>query len=356
MNRIGDFVEGTKGLIEGALLASELARSTTPKIDERFMQKAQKATAAPGSFFTSVPWSSLEGEARPESIRHDLTLLPPNPYDSTEVDAALGLVNMMLGDETTQQLTATFTDYATEHDIFERMRATPNKAGEKFVVVSNHLQLPDQGFTMGLLHNAARAKQVDRLEHHLTVVVGRLIGYYQLGETNVVDGILRKAGSVLKTFPKGSEAMREEDNPDAERDEKILSTFRAICNHRTKQVFEDLVQSREGHIICMAPSGEQDKEHEDSVVMSRFGKGTNEMLEAASQRGATVIPAFVDYGFDQSVVRLLDPIPGYAIKDTSDCDHIGEAIAAAGSFARGEAHVRNPDITRFGKKVLYHTA
>lgn len=347
MNR---FVDGIKHFGEGMVVATELARETTPLIDERFLAIGRRAiSGSDNPFFGIIEESQLQGDQRPESVRHSLTLLQPNALNTTEVDERLGLVDLMLGEQATE-LTAAFHDYATEHSIFERMKSTPTKQGEKFVVVSNHLELPDQGFTLGLWQKAGREAGFDRLEHHLTVVVGRLIGYYQLGDANVVDDILRKAGSVLKTFPAGgSESMTE--------DEQALSLFRKICNHRTKDAFGELIESREGRIICMAPSGEQD--HLDRkrgvVTMRRFGGGTSEMMIDASQQGATIIPIFVDYAPDGSVAKLLDPIGPGALTNRQDCDEIGTQIASAGSYARGAAYAQNPRIQRFHSAIEYDT-
>lgn len=336
---------------EEAMLATELAREVTPKIDERFLALGKKAIGqSQNPFFSIIDGETLLGEARPESVNHHLTLLHPNAHSTQEVSDQLAKVDLMLGAEATS-LTEQFSAYAKEHSIFERLQATHKKPGEKFIVVSNHLELQDQGFTLGLWQKAGREQGYDRLENHLTVVVGRLIGYYQLGDENVVDDILRKAGSVLKTFPSGgTEAMSE--------DEQALSLFRKICNHRTKEAFKDLIEARQGQIICMAPSGEQDKFEPDTgaMTMRRFGEGTTEMMVDASQSGATILPLFVDYQLGANIARLLSPIEPGAVKNRDDCDEIGHRIATAGTGARGEARVTHPDVTRFRSDIRYSTA
>lgn len=337
-----------KQFADEARLAAELAHEATPLIDERFLAIGRRVIEASSNpFFSIIDEPLLRGESRPESVNHHLTLLHPNPQSTQEVSDQLNKVDLMLGNEAIE-LTDTFGAYAKKHDLFERMRATPNKPGEKFIVVSNHLELQDQGFTLGLWQKAGREQGYDRLENHLTVVVGRLIGYYQLGEENVVDDILRKAGSVLKTFPSGgTEALTE--------DEQMLGLFRKICNHRTKEAFKELLESREGRIICMAPSGEQDKLDKVSgdVMMRRFGAGTSDMMIAASESGATIVPIFVDYQLGANIVRLLDPIHPGAVKNRDNCDEVGRRIATAGTGARGEARIRYPDEQRFLHNIRY---
>jgi hypothetical protein len=337
-------------IVKEAALAVELTHTETPKVDAQFLAIAEDAAQRSGSFFSVVGGVALEGETRPDSINHKMTLLPPNVYSTAELDEVLGYVDALLGAENTQMLTAKFSDYAQEHALFERIQNNAESAGEKFLIISNHLQLADQGFTMGLLHKAARMNNVDRIENHLTVVVGRIIGYFQLGDKNVIDGILRKAGSVLKTFPAigTSEA--------GELDDGKLRLVRSICNHWTKQSLGELLDSNEGRIICMAPSGEQDKEQDGSVLMSHFSGATADLIVEANNRGATIIPVFVDYANDQSIVAFLDPIPPASITSREDCDSIGSEIAATGSLARGEMHHKHPDIARFGNKVIYQTS
>lgn len=341
------FIDSAKRITEATRIAAELGNETTPLIDERFLSMAERATSQEGSFFNAIGRTAL-AEQRPDSVNHDLTLLPPNTLSDQETLGILGLVDLMLTAEQSGNLTEQFAAFTAEHQIFERIKANPEKPGDDFIVVSNHLQLPDQGFTMGLFHKAAREQGLDRLENYLTGVVGRLIGYYQLGDVNVVDGILRKAGSILKTFPSGgTEAMSE--------DEQALSLFRAICNHRTKLAFAELLASREGRIVCMNPSGEEDKYNPtlNAIVMRRFGKGTCDMLVDASQSGATIVPLFADYGPDDSIVSFLPPIEPGAIQSREDCDLLGESIAATGTFERGRASLEKPDITRYKQKIVY---
>lgn len=341
-------IDRASQFIDSARVASELGGQNTDKIDDRFMSIAESATAGNDSFFTCIGRSALTSDVRPDSINHHLTFLQPNAFSDEETVATLGLVNLMLGQDTTTRLTEVTHSYFVKHRIFDRIQATKTKKGEKVIIPSNHLQLPDQGFTVGLIQNAARKEGIDRIDAHLTAVLGRLIGYYQLGDKNVVDDILRKACSVLKTFPAGgTEALTE--------DEKDLSIYRKISNHRTKQAFKELLSEVQGRIVCMAPSGEQDSYDPelDAVVMGKYGSSTSELLIDASQSGALIVPLFADYGSDASIASYLDPIEPGEIKNRDDCDAIGDLIAAEGNRARAIAGVTSPNIKRFGQKVVY---
>lgn len=354
------FVDAARLHKEQLVLAAELSRETTPLIDERFLSMAQRATDKPGAFFSCIDSELLKGETRPESVNHHLTFLPPNPATTLEIDQQLEKVDIMLSPQASV-LTKIIGDYADNQNIFERLKKRSDKSGEKFVFVSNHLKLPDQGFTMGLLQKAAREQGIDRLEHNLTVVVGRLIGYFMLDgvdakggvvSENVIDDILRKAGSVLKTFPRsGSESM--EEGEDKNEDEEALTLFRKICNQRTKHVFQELIESREGRIMCMAPSGAEDKLVGDTVQMSRFGEGTADLMVAASRAGATIVPMFVDFDLGANLLVPLDPIGPGGLNSREDCDEIGDLIAREGTYARGAALAKNPEVERYKHTITY---
>ena len=328
--------------------ARELGHETTPVIDDLFLTLGRQALGrSEGSFFNLIDSSLLTGDLRPESVDHHRTILQPNAVTSEEVEKTLGLVDLMLGPQA-GVLTEQFKNYAETNEIFARMQA-----GEKFLVVSNHLELPDQGFTLGLWQKAARDEGLDRLEHQLTVIIGRLIGYYQLGDTNVMDGILRKAGSVLKTFPvSGTEKLDEASTEAIAK----LRLFRKICNERSKDALRDLMTSPEGRMVCMAGSGTQDRfdPTDGAVHMEPFGSGTCEMIIDSSTHGATVIPLFADYAPDHSIVRILPPIQPKSLVTRADCDEIGRQIAGEGSHARGAAYAEHPDIERFFHPIIYN--
>jgi len=334
-----------RNAITAGLVAIELSHENTPIIDEQFINIATREADQDGALFSVLDLHLLHPDRRPDAIRHTKTLLPPNPISGQEVTKTLSLVDMMLGEQV-PEIQSIFSDEIRNINLFEHMKATPEKAGGKFIIVSNHLQLSDQGFTLGFLHKVALEHGIDRLEHHLTAVIGRAIGYFQFGELNAVDDILRKVGSVLKTFPSsGSEALTEDE-------QQSLMIFRGICNHFTKQAFSELITSRTGRIICMAPSGEQDKfnAEREVVTMSSFGKGTSELMIEACEQDALIIPVYVDYGNDASIVKFLEP---RSVSSIEDCHQVGQDIAATGTYARGEATGKYPQIKRFHYPVTY---
>lgn len=331
-------------MLAAGQVALELASETTPKIDEQFLSIAGRVASQEGALFSVIDESKLTGSMRPDGVRHNKTYLPPNALTDKEITETLSLVDIMLGDQV-GELKSTFSDFIDEHNIFDRIKSTPEKVGEKFIIVSNHIQIADQGFTMGLFHKAAREKEIDRLENLSTAVIGRAVGYFQFGELNVIDDVLRKVGSVLKTFPSGgSESLSDE--------QQTLMIYRGICNHHTKQAFSDLISSRDGRLIYMAPSGEQDKfdSQRNVVIMSRFSKSTSQLIIDACNEGATVIPIFVDYGNDASLAKFLEP---RQVRSQSDCDEVGQEIARAGTIARITSGIKNPHIKRFGTPVIY---
>jgi hypothetical protein len=335
-----------RNLINAGKAVLELAGEAAPIVDEQFMRIASRQAEA-GGFFSVIDATYLEGNRRLDSIKHSpgCTLLPPNPYSNDEIVNALELIDLMLPGQV-DEILAIFSEEARRLDLFRRIRSTPDSPGAKFLVVSNHLNLPDQGFTMGFLHKAAAEQGFDRLEHHLIAVVGRLIGYFNLGQSNVVDDILRKVGSVLKTFPSGgSESLTEDE-------QETLRLFRRVCNHHTKQVFGEVLELRGGQVICMAPSGEEDRfdPAADIVRMRAFGEGTNDLVIEACRKGAVVLPAFVDYGPTASIVRFLGE---RTVKSQADCHEIGREIAAVGTYARAEARQLHPEIDRFNYPITY---
>ena len=336
---------GAQLFAESVKIAFELGRETTPHIDTQFMTIAEREAAIEGGLFSVIDPDLLEGPNRPDAIRHELTLLQPNAVTDQEIADTLFLVDMMLGEQV-PEITEKFAEATDRIGIFERLQHDRTRPSSKLIVVSNHLELSDQGFTMGFLHKAAEQHQVERLENYLTAVIGRVVGYFNFGEKNVIDGILRKAGSILKTFPSGgSEALTEDE-------QKALRFFREICNHHTKQAFGELVGAQNGRIITMAPSGEQDRyDAEQGVVhMRTFGKGTCNMIIDACKQGATVLPVFVDYSPTTSIVKFLDTCEPASI---DDCHKIGEQIAAVGTEARAKKSKEFPDEKRYKAGIIY---
>lgn len=336
---------GAQLLAESVRIAFELGRDTTPHIDAQFMAIAEREAAKEGGLFSVIDPGLLEGPNRPDAIRHDLTLLPPNAVTNQEIADALFLVDLMLGEQV-PEITEKFAEATDKVGIFERLQHDRTRASGKLIVVSNHLELSDQGFTMGFLHKAAAEHGVERLENYLTAVIGRVVGYFNFGDKNVIDGILRKAGSILKTFPNGgSEALTEDE-------QKALRLFREICNHHTKQAFAELMGTQNGRIITMAPSGEQDRyDTDEGVVRMRcFGKGTCNMIIHACMEGATVLPVFVDYSPTKSIVKFLDTCTPTSM---DACHEIGHQIAAVGTEERAKMVKQAPDEKRFMTPISY---
>ena len=141
-------------------------------IDEQMYGLAQQVVATEaGALFDVIDRAVMEGEVTPDAIDHGSVFLAPNPYSGAEQEEVLGLLDLLHGEQV-PALTAAFADFAQGHDLFKRVQA-----GETFIFPSNHLELQDQGFTLGYLHRAAQAEGVDRLEHHITLMIGRLLGY-----------------------------------------------------------------------------------------------------------------------------------------------------------------------------------
>lgn len=315
-------------------------------IDDRMLELASHVGGL-SAFFSQVSVEYLQQQPRPDAVNHHLAYLPPNVYSSHEQEQTLALVDLMCGEQV-PEVTAIFAEYFAKHDVFERL-----KNGEKFLIPSNHLELPDQGFTLGYISKAAREQGIDRLEDHITLFIGRLLGYFQLGDKNVIDDILRKAGGILKTFPvSGSEAMREEAVTEDELD-FMMKLFRKYSNGRTKHEFERLIRSSEGQMIMMAGGGSQDhKLRSGTVEMHPFGHTTSELLALACKKGATILPLFADYGSDVSLVEFGDPMQ---ISSGSEAHRVGEIIAEMGTVARHRAITEHPEIERFKGDIVYPT-
>jgi len=331
-------------LVSAGSIAMELSKETTPKIDEQFLSIAERVASQEGALFRVIGKEALSSAMRPDGIKHNLTYLKPNPASDQEVINTIGLEDLMLGDQI-PELKSKFEEYINKHDILNNLMPSKEKSGSKYLIVSNHLQLPDQGFTLGFFHKVAREQGIDRLENYSTAVIGRVIGYFQFGELNVIDDILRKVGSVLKTFPSGgSEALSPE--------EEKLMIYRGICNHHTKTAFHEIISSRQGQLIFMAPSGEQDKFNREKnvVTMSSFSKSTSQLMIDACNEGAVVVPVFVDYGADASIAEFSEP---RVVRSIGDCNEVGREIARTGTIHRGIASVNNPSVKRFKTPIEY---
>lgn len=316
------------------------------QIDEAMFALAEQVVhSEAGALFDMIDRSVLDRAHLPDAIDHDTVLLPPNPHSTAEQDAVLALLDLLQGAQV-PDVTARFAAFAEEQKVFERVLD-----GETFIFPSNHLELQDQGLTLGYLHRVARAQGIDRLEHHITLMIGRLLGFLRLGDRNVIDDILRKAAAVLKTFPvSGSEVMDENVITEADLDRR-LKVFRKVSNERTRREFERLVRSSQGGIILLAGGGSRDfrDEHGD-VSMNPFGRSTRSLIADACTQGAWVVPTFVDYDADVSLVEFGEPTRP---TDGAGVHHVGEVIAAMGNMARGVARTEHPDVERFRTRIFY---
>jgi hypothetical protein len=315
-------------------------------IDEQMYLLAEQVVATEaGALFETIDRAAIEADRTPDAIDHGSVLLPPNPYTGAEQEEILGLLDLLHGEQV-PALTEAFREYARHQDLFKRVRA-----GETFIFPSNHLELQDQGFTLGYLHRAAQEAGVDRLEHHITLMIGRLLGYLRLGDRNVIDDILRKVGGVLKTFPvSGSEVMDEGVVTEEDLDRR-LRIFRRSANERTKREFERLMHSSQGNIVLLAGGGSRDARDEaGDVFMHPFGRTTRSMLAGACTTDAWIVPLFVDYGDQISLVEFGEPT---RVADDDSVHHIGEIIAAMGNRQRGMARITHPGIDRFAARIFY---
>jgi hypothetical protein len=324
----------------------DVADRLTHHIDGRMLELARQiGGTSTGAFFETVTEEYLLGQPRPDAVNHHLAYLHPTPFSTAEQHRVLGIVDVMQGDQV-EAITAAFADFATQEKLFERL-----EAGAKYVFPSNHFDLPDQGFTLGYVHKAAHATTgLDRLEHYVTTLVGRLLGYYEVGGLNVVDGILRKAGGILKTFPtSGGEVLDESQVVEDDLD-PLLRGFRKVCNHQTKRELDRLLTSSTGHLVLLAGGGAHDTvTATGDVEMQPFGRSTREAM-ARADGSVVVVPLFVDYGPDASLVDFGTPRP---LTDPDEGHAVGHEIAALGNRQRGAAMARHPQVERFRGTIRY---
>jgi hypothetical protein len=346
LHSIGLYVRATKALME-------LGHEVTPEIDREMIGIARRVSEQDGALFNVIDPKYLVRGNRPDAINHQKTLLAPNRNNRIETVQTLDLVDVLLRDQVTE-IKAKFAEAFGSIGLLDRIVADPDRPGAKFILPSNHLQLADQGFSIGMMHKVANEHGLDSIENHITAVIGRVVGYFEFNGQNVIDGILRKVCSVLKTFPvAGSESMTDE--------ERVLTLVRRAFNDRTQVEFNNLVNSREGNALFVAPSGEQDKYDPltNIVTMSRFGRGTCQMMIDACSQGAEVVPLFVDYDYDlmsdapRSLVRVLEP---RVVGSIQDCHDIGEEIAAAGREEREAAVEDGSFVKRFSASITYQQA
>jgi hypothetical protein len=344
-DRLSQLFDATRDAAN-SLRSADVSERISEHIDVKMLEMAcQIAGTSTGEFFEPVSQEYLRQDPRADAVDHHNAYLHPNVMSTGEQQDVLGIVDAMQGDQV-GVITERFAEFARQEKLFERVQQ-----GAKYIFPSNHLALPDQGFTLGYFHKAAHVcTSLDRLENHISVMVGRLLGYYEVGGLNVIDGILRKAGGILKTFPvSGGEIMDEsqvgEDDLDA-----VLRLFRKVCNYQTKHEFERLMCSSAGHIVLLAGSGAHDTVVADGdVEMQPFGRSTREMI-ARDDAEILVVPLFVDYGPDVSLVGFGTP---RSVGHPDDAHEVGVEIAGIGNDLRREARTLHPDVERFRGTISY---
>ena len=342
LTQLRDVTRDTADHLRGLDVAGRLS----DHIDTKMLEMARQIGAtSTGEFFESVSEDYLRLRPRPDAVDHHNAYLHPNPVSTADQHAILGIVDVMQGDQV-PGITERFAEFARDEKLFDRVAT-----GAKYVFPSNHLALPDQGFTLGYFHKAAHAvSDVDRLEHYISTMVGRLLGYYEVGGLNVIDGILRKAGGVLKSFPvSGAETLDEsrvvEDDLDP-----LLRLFRKVCNHQTKREFERLMHSSTGHIVLLAGGGSHDTVTPNGdVEMHPFGRTTREMI-SRDDPAVVVVPLFVDYGPDASLVDFGTP---RHVAQPDEVHAVGQEIAGLGNAQRAAARRTHPDVARFAGQIHY---
>ena len=300
------------------------------------------------SIFNPISPEQIAALPRIDAINHDQAFLRSSPMSAQETEAALGLLEILHGDFAQPNIDA-FTAFVEREKFFERLAD-----GQSFVFVGSHLEFQDVGFNLGYLTRAAQQQGFDRLDTRITLMIGRLLGYLEVMGLNVIDDILRKAGSVLKTFPvSGGEAVNEGDITDEDLGRRVKA-FRKRQNARTREEFMNLMTSDHGHIVIEAGSGSRDaKDAQGYVVMEPFAGGTREDLYLAVQAGASIYPVFGDYG-DRNEPSIVEFGPEIRSLDSANHAHsIGEMIAGMGNRARGAASERHPDVARFRTPIRY---
>jgi len=171
-----------------------------------------------------------------------------------------------------------------------------------------------------------------------------------VGGLNVVDGILRKAGGILKTFPTSGGEVLDESQVGEDDLDPLLRLFRKVCNHQTKREFDRLMTSSTGHIVLLAGGGAHDTvTATGDVEMQPFGRTTREMM-ARPDGSVVVVPLFVDYGPDASLVEFGTP---RSVADPDEVHAVGQEIAALGNRQRGAALARHPEVARFRGAITY---
>src|SRR5690606_11347232 len=110
------------------------------------------------------------------------------------------------------------------------------------------------------------------------------------------------------------------------------------------------MQSSTGHMVLLAGGGAHDEVRSDgTVVMHPFGRTTCEMI-AGQDAEVVVVPLFVDYGPDASLVEFGTP---RTVPTPDELHAVGEEIAALGNCQRRTAREHRPEIERFAGTITY---
>lgn len=329
-------------LYSSTKLVAEAMRHNNEAIDKAMFPVAQLAVERNPIF--RVAQNPIDEAERPDAIRHDLTVLTPKFKDVSERDHILSMVSFLIGEDESA-IREDFHKSSNQYDLFDRIEKNQN-----LMFVGNHLDMADLGFTTALIHNEAQLNGFSNPELILSIVIGRIVGYFEVnfpinGEfkwINVIDDVLRKVATVIKSFPpSGGESIDVNA-------EESLKLAREFYNHKTKHaVHEKFALELGGKILALAGSGAQDRITDEAVVMSRYGKGTSEMILDAVDHGAVVVPYFADIGPIKgekgSSFKLLDPRKPRTL---DDIHQIALETANLGSEIRSE-------LKRDVSKVIY---
>ena len=330
----------------GRVIDADKRHGMSEELHDKFLSMANEAgRLSTANLFTPVSEEYIRQTPTPDAVNYHKTLLHPNVASTAEQDEVLDLLGMF--GEQVPELTQTFADYAQEYSLFERVTN-----GEKFILPSNHLMLADQGFNLGFLHLAGRKQGHDRLENYMTAMIGAFLGYHELGGKNVIDDILRKACSVIKTLPvSGGEALPEAQVAETELD-KNLKDFRKHLTSQAREAMHDLMSQPGGRFLQLALGGSWEYANEFGVVqMGVASEGTSQSLVRACKVGAWIIPTFTDYELaGHSLVGFGKPTQ---IKKLEEVHEVGVTIAKIGNALRREASKQFPDNERFSQPIEY---
>ena len=320
-NEIGLTVEALKGHYEG--------------LDQHFMNIAARVVYGnqgndykENAFFEVIDSDFLQERRRPDSINHSQIFLQPNIVKRSEKEQVLGMAALMLGNEQTKNMvTDKFSDMADGLDFFRDINPKKGRKGPKLILLSNHAELADLGFHAAGVHFAAEKAGIENIENFTTVLVGRVIGYFALKEIfnieepNVIDGILRKAGSVLKTFPSGGgQGLTKKQSAE-------LGLYRSYANRRTRLIHShELMSQSSARLIIESASGEEDiiDHSKRQVFLRKFSEGTCRMLIEACNNGAIIVPLAAKYAPNNSHLEFLEPL---RVTNEEQCHNIGESLA-----------------------------